>query len=305
MISDKRIDQIKTDVYGSDDIPDDIAARYAVYIDSGKALKSSTEEEFGAFQKGLVLALLLTAIEKKDRTELKSLLDWSLINYDKSRDFTRKGLVNSALESWERRDYLKGSGFVFNPNSKKIDTALSKITRQRISTFNTQEHKRISVIMREARKQSWTDDMVAREIKRGAGLNSVQQKALYNLQRGMMTTEGMTKELFRKRSDEYIQKALNYRATLTAKWEAATVMNTGHALLWDQLVDEKLISEESEKEWVAILDHVTGVPDKAMHRQKVPISAKFVDPTLTYAPIDRPPLRGNCRCDMRLIPKGV
>jgi len=304
VISNKRLQHIKENVFEDETIPDDVTMLHAVSEDAEAELKPETEKEMSTFKKGLIVAAIAAAIRKKDRKEILSLSDWALISYDQTRAIDRAKMVEAASESWRLRTSLKEKTFTFNPNAKGVDTALNKIIAERVLAYNKQESKRLSVILREAKKQSWGPNRIAEQIKAGAGLNSRQQQTLYNLQ-ARLSKEGLTKSQIEKKTSEYQKKALSYRATLTARYEAASAVNEGQAQLWNQLVDDSIILDTSEKEWWAILDNLTGTPDRAMNGQRVPINDKFVDPTLTHAPLMRPPLRGNCRCTMRLIPKEV
>lgn len=304
MITDKRIQDVKENVFEDETIPDDVTALNIISSDGAAELKPETEKEMSAFRKTLVLAAIAAAIQKKDRKEILTLTDWALIGYDQSRTVNRARMVEAAAESWRLRDLLKDKTFTFNPNAKSVDTAINDIIAERIFAFNKQESKRLSVILREAKKQNWTVNKIAEQIKTNAGLNSQQQQTLYNLQNKLFK-DGLTQTQIDKKSSEYRKRALNYRAELTARYEAASAVNEGQLQLWKQLVDEEIIEDDSEKEWYAILDNVTGTPDRAMNGQRVKINEKFIDPTLTHAPIMRPPLRGNCRCTIHLRPKGV
>jgi len=304
LITDSKIESIKETVFEGEEVSDGVAVRQGVAIDGQKDLSVATEEEINDYTKLIALALLITALETGDRKEVEAVMDWSLISYNLTRSVVRDTMVNSATESWIHRHYLLDSEFLFNQNAKALDTLISQIVNRRIITYNGQERKRLSVILRESKKQGWSLSKVASEIRIGSGLNSRQQKALFNLQNGMIE-KGLTAAEIKKASNQYIKNAIDYRIQLTAQYEATTAVNEGHLQLWDQLVKDKQISSESEKEWQAILDKKTGVPDKALNGQRVKLSEKFIDPTLTHPPIARPPLRGNCRCDLELIPKGV
>ena len=297
VLTKKRIDNTRESVFEGSDASDVVVATHLVSEDTIKDLGPAVSEEMDSFKAGLILLLLSTAISNKDKNALIELTDWALISYENTRAINRTALVNSAKESWIHRKYLPNSSFVFDQNSAKIDRSLARITRDRIAAYNRQEKKRLSVIMAEGKKQGWNSSKLALEIKRGAGLNSVQQKALYNIENGMRAKE-MAPSAIKKKTDAYISKARAYRKDLSARWDAESAVNEGQLQLWNQVAEEEDLKGEPEKGWFAILDNVTGKADRAMDGQWVPLKDKFIDPTLTYAPVNRPPLRGNCRCGM-------
>lgn len=288
----------------SEEASEDLIARYALTDLSVDVLSDVNESDFTTFKKSITIAALALALSEKDRKSVVAEADWALVDYGDYRNVLRKTAVKSAVDSWKYRDYLLGEDFTFNPNDKAIDRTVSNIASAKIKAYNSQEQKRISIVVREGRKHAWTPERTAAEIKRGAGLNSVQQKTLFNVQTGLVK-EGFSKQQIGAKTSEYIDKAKSYRADMTARWDSVSAVNEGHSILWAQLVGVGLISENSRKEWVAILDQRTGESDAAMHGQVVKITDNFRDPLMVYPPLMRPPLRSNCRCDMRLVPKWI
>lgn len=300
MISSTRILQIKQDIFKDASVSDESAALEGVREDLTSSLRPDIFKEITTYKRGLIISSIADAIADDDRAELLKLTNWSHVNYDLSRATNRYGLVSASMNSWDNRTYLDASTFKFDQNSKNIDKFITALILQRILAFNIQEKKRISEIFRQGKSLLWSPNQIADQIKLTAGLNSVQQRTLFNIQKGLRA-EGISAGVIAKRTDAYIAKAITYRTVLTSEWEASSSVNEGQLQLWNQLYEEDLLRDETRKEWLAILDNLTGTADRAMSGQIVPLNANFVDPTLTYAPLPRPPLRGNCRCTIQLI----
>jgi len=297
----KQIARVREEKFSDEEMATDgVVVRHIIAEETIVELSPIVSQESKQFKKSISITALVLALTEKDKDKLLYLTDWSLVNYDVSRGIERSRMVASAVESWKVRHFLPDSSFRFDINDKAIDKALSDIIQKRIRTYNQQERKRLSVILTEGNRNLWSSERIAAEIKRGAGLNAVQQKALFNRQKSL-AAEGLSKAAILKQTDEYIETAKVYREEVTAKWESESVVNAGILILGYQLFKDKETEGEPSKQWISILDQVTGNADRALHGQVVLLSENFVDPTLTYPPTMRPPLRGNCRCSVDLI----
>lgn len=302
MVTENRIEREKSTTFEGRNASDSTVVRHILHDDTAKDLKPEVAKEINSYKRAISVKELSETIDSGDRGEVSNLINWNNIGYDGTRTINRAGLVAAGLAGWKFRDYLPEANFIFNQNSPQIDRALAKISRDRISAYNRQERKRLNLIISEGKRLGWSSNRIADEFKLSAGINSVQQRALYNLQKGLLA-ENVSPGAIKKQSSEYIARARNYRNTVTAEWLAASVVNEGQLQLWDQLEREEFVSSDTfGKEWEAILDDVTGTPDRAMNGQIVRLDQNFVDPTLTHAPLPRPPLRSNCRCGIKLSP---
>jgi len=294
------IDTVRDSTFGGNpEATDSIISRHIIAVETEKELVEIVEAEHSRYKSYLTIPLLLLAI-RSGKKDLIATTDWSKIDYDASRVLEREAMVRSAVETASLTKFIADSGFNLNINDKKFDSSLSKLMQTRIKSYNHQETKRISTIMSEAKRRQWTDERIALEIKRGAGLNSIQQKSILNMQR-KMAEDGIPVYKIAENIDSYIESAKKYRAELTAKWESQSIVNEATLLVGALYLASTFGSEKVGKEWSAILDMKTGSSDRAMNGQIVGLNELFVDPLLTYSPLMRPPLRGNCRCTIELV----
>ena len=168
----------------------------------------------------------------------------------------------------------------------------------------------------------------AREIRRLVPLNSIQRRAVRNLERELRNPEnfgrritrfgprpgvrdlpgfrvrvpkgGLSESALQRRLAQYTRMQRNWRARNIARTESIRAANEGQRQAWMQARERGEISKDAEREWSAATgDNRTCPTCEELDGTTAPLDGNFA------GGIDGPPAHQMCRCSTALVSKGA
>jgi SPP1 gp7 family putative phage head morphogenesis protein len=110
---------------------------------------------------------------------------------------------------------------------------------------------------------------------------------------------GATADFVARRSQQYASRLLNFRANMIARTEAITASNMGQQHLWQQAMEQGLITSEQTKEWIV-------TPDDRLCPicEELGGEVQLVEDSFSVG-VPSPPAHALCRCTMGLSSRRV
>lgn len=211
--------------------------------------------------------------------------------------------IDQSAQSSERFLPTVRPDSIYNKNSQAKKDWIEFYSKQRLQQMDRQTKKIVTQTLKRKVNENLPPREVAKILRESIGMNSVQAKAMENLE-SSMRKKGKSEKQIEKAKEQYRNRAIKYRARMIADTEAVDAVNFGQLELWQQAREEQLIDPEvMVKEWVVtpsdkLCDHC-----KAMDGQQKHLDDLFVDPTGTFRPVYAPTLHPSCRCSMILTRK--
>ncbi len=137
----------------------------------------------------------------------------------------------------------------------------------------------------------------AREIRTMIGITSPQQYSLNKLKSALMQ-QGLNQESIQQALEKRTQTMIRDRADTIARTETFAAISQGRQVLWQQLKEEGVIENTTQRIWLTSGDERSCAICQPMNNQKKGIDAYFE--TVEGDMIDAPPAHPNCRCTVVL-----
>lgn len=154
----------------------------------------------------------------------------------------------------------------------------------------------IQTIIADGIEKGRTVSQTSKLLQNSVGLTERQGEALLALQ-DTLETEGLTPEEIDDEISTRAQEMTESRAEMIAQTETMEAANEGQKELWDQAVEQGLLSGSESKEWIYTPDNYACQDCEDLDGTTVPLSEEFED--------GDPPLHPYCRCTLGLAVEAV
>ena len=188
---------------------------------------------------------------------------------------------------------------IFDRSSARLKKWMSQNTATRAQFLSAQQRAVVTEAVSARRTHGLTLKQTSDLIVDSIGLNAPQMRALNNL-RGRLAQEGKSESYIQLKAQEYIGRALIYRARMIAATESIDAACQGQLEFWMQAMDEDLLPKGVMKVWWTTPDDKVCPSCSKMHGQRRTIGGDFTDPMGVFDGTKRPTLHPKCRCSMVL-----
>jgi Phage Mu protein F like protein len=154
----------------------------------------------------------------------------------------------------------------------------------------------IQSIIADGIEKGRTVSQTSKLLQDSVGLSARQGEALLGLQE-TLEEQGLTSAEIDDEVSVRAQEMTESRAEMIAQTETMAAANEGQKELWDQAVEQGLLSGSESKEWIYTPDNFACQDCEDLDGTTVPLSEEFED--------GDPPLHPYCRCTLGLAVEAV
>lgn len=254
--------------------------------------------EAGFFE---VVETVKADIRKNGLKNAQSGMAWELADYGGMdvafADVLAESGQSSAYEIAERLKITADP--IFDVSAARLKKWMQANTATRAQFLSLQQRMVVNEAVNARRTYGLSLKQTSDLIVDSIGLNAPQMRALNNM-RGRLANEGRSESYIQLKAQEYISKALIYRARMIAATESIDAACQGQLEFWMQAMDEDLLPKGVLKVWWTTPDDKVCPSCSKMHGQRRSLDANFSDPMGVFDGGKRPTLHPKCRCSMVL-----
>lgn len=286
------------------------SAEYVTLHRIADALRPEMAEALRAgvirFGNSLTIESLIHAFEQGSLSGVMEDIDFDALRIELKviDDLTVKAIEKTAEHSVKHLPSITRPAFVFNPRNPRIARYIRTVTAEMVTEINDQNKLAIRQSVRDSMNRGLPPRKMAKLIPRTVGLNERQATARDRL-RASLTEQGLPPGRVETQVTAYEKRALKYRMDMIARTESINAVNHGQLETWDQAADQELLDKSvAEKGWVLTPDDRACKFCRSLNGTAVPLDQKFQDTFGQFPPVMSPALHPNCRCAMKLWPRG-